>query len=350
MFDRLALSALQALPPETAHRFALRALRFGVAPKAQVADPVLAVDLWGRRFAHPVGVAAGFDKNAEAPDALLAMGAAFIEIGAVTPRPQAGNPRPRLFRLTEDAAAINRMGFNNDGLDAIAAKLRLRQGGVEFIGANLGANKDAVDRMSDYETVLRGLWGLVGFFTVNVSSPNTEKLRDLQGAEALTELLTRVVAARDERAGGAEKPPVLVKIAPDLSDAEIDAVARIALETNLDGIVATNTTLARPEALRSPLAKEVGGLSGAPLFLRSTEVLRRLRRAVGGQVPLIGVGGVSSAQDAYAKIKAGASLVQLYTALAYQGPGLLSTVAHGLGELVRAEGFASVQEAVGCEV
>ncbi|MBX2856063.1 MAG: quinone-dependent dihydroorotate dehydrogenase [Rhodobacteraceae bacterium] len=349
MFDRLALSALQALPPETAHRFALRALRLGVAPKARPSDPALAVNLWGLRFAHPIGVAAGFDKNAEAPDALLAMGAAFVEIGAVTPRPQAGNPRPRLFRLAEDRAAINRMGFNNRGLDAIAARLRLRQGPADFIGANLGANKDSDDRMSDYETVLRGLWGQVGFFTVNVSSPNTEKLRDLQGADALTELLTRVVAARDECAEAAKKPPVLVKIAPDLSDAEIDAVARIALETKLDGIVATNTTLARPDTLCSPLAKESGGLSGAPLFERSTEVLRSLRRAVGGQVPLIGVGGVSTAADAYVKIKAGASLVQLYTALAYQGPSLLSEIAHDLAALVRSDGFSSVGEAVGCE-
>ena len=356
MLTRAALKALRLADPETAHALALKALRAGLARGGRpIDDPALGVDLWGRRFAHPIGVAAGFDKNAEAPDALLALGAAFVEIGAVTPKPQEGGARPRLFRLAEDRAAINRMGFNNQGLEAIAARLRRRAGPSTHIGANLGANKDAPDRMADFETVLRGLWGLVGFFTVNVSSPNTAQLRDLQGATALEALLKRVIAARDslaaERRGDAAAfaAPVLVKIAPDLDAAEIDAVADVALRVGVDGIVATNTTIARPKTLRGEHADQPGGLSGQPLFERSTDVLRRLRRTTNGQVPLIGVGGVGSAAQAYAKIKAGASLVQLYTALAYEGPGLIADIANGLPPLLRADGYASISEAVGAD-
>lgn len=352
MINRLALAALRLTDPETAHAWALSALRAGLAPAPRLReDPALAVDLWGIRFPHPIGVAAGFDKNAEAPDALLRMGAAFLEVGAVTPLPQPGNPKPRMFRLARDRAAVNRFGFNNDGLEAIAARLRARAGDVDRIGANLGANKDAADRLADYEAVLRGLWGLVGFFTVNVSSPNTERLRALQGKEALGALLTRVIAARDALSEHAERrPPVLVKIAPDLSDEELDAVAEVALVVGLDGIVATNTTVARPDTLKSAHAAEAGGLSGQPLFERSTEVLRHLARATDRKIPLIGVGGVGGAEQAYAKIKAGASLVQLYTALAYEGPGLIARIARDLPALLARDGFASIADAVGAEV
>lgn len=349
----LALPLLRALPPETAHRLTLKALSMGLGPQSAARpDPRLSQTLWGMRFDNPVGIAAGFDKNAEAPLALLGLGAGFVEIGAVTPRPQAGNPKPRLFRLGEDRAVINRMGFNNGGLAVAKARLAAlpalpaHQG---IIGANLGANKDAADRMADYETVMRGLWGLCAFFTVNVSSPNTEKLRDLQGREALTALLSRVLAARDELAGKSAKPPVLLKIAPDLSEAEIADVAAVCLETGVDGVVATNTTIARPESLRSPHAHEKGGLSGAPLFERSTEVLRSLYRLTEGKLPLIGVGGIDGPDAAYAKIRAGASLLQLYTALVYQGPGLIGRIAEGVSERLARDGFSNISEAVGVD-
>ncbi|MEO1331288.1 MAG: quinone-dependent dihydroorotate dehydrogenase [Pseudomonadota bacterium] len=354
MLRSFALAALQALPPETAHRLALRALAAGLGPRAATPpDPRLAVDLWGLSFPNPIGVAAGFDKNAEAPDALAAMGAGFVEIGAVTPRPQAGNPKPRLFRLAEDRAAINRMGFNNEGLARIAERLARRKSDSKtIVGANLGANKDSPDRRADYEQVLEGLWGLCAFYTVNVSSPNTERLRDLQGRDALTELLARMVFARDRLAAGSAgaKPPLLVKIAPDLSDAELADVAAVACETGLDGIVATNTTLARPASLKSPHASEKGGLSGAPLKARSTEVVRALARLTEGRIPIIGVGGIETAEDAYEKIRAGAALVQLYTALAYRGPELMPELTEGLSRLLDRDGFDTVAQAVGADL
>lgn len=347
----LGMKALRTLDPEAAHGWALRALAAGLGPRARGApDPMLAVELWGRRIANPVGVAAGFDKNAVAPDAILAMGAGFVEIGAVTPRPQQGNPRPRLFRLTQDRAVINRMGFNNQGAEAIARRLRARGGRPGLVGANIGANKDSADRIADYVAALGALWGLCGFYTVNVSSPNTEKLRDLQGRAALVALLGRVLAERDRliaaQGGGA---PVLLKIAPDLTEPEIADVAAAALETGVDGIIATNTTIARPEGLRSPHRGEAGGLSGAPLFERSTQALRQLRRATEGRLPLIGVGGVDSARTAYAKIRAGASLVQLYSAMVFQGPGLPARIAAELPALLRADGFETLSQAVGAD-
>ncbi len=353
MLHQAALRALQALPPETAHGLALTALAWGLGPTAPpLSDPDrLAVRIWGRDVAHPIGVAAGFDKNAEAPDALARTGFAAVEIGAVTPRPQAGNPKPRLFRLAEDRAAVNRMGFNNQGLERIAARLA-RRGALPpgtLLGANLGANKDAEDRRRDYETVLEGLWGLCDYYTVNVSSPNTERLRDLQGRDALSELLARMVFARDRLAAGGEgpKPALLVKIAPDLTTEELCDVAAVALETGVDGVVATNTTIARPSSLKSRHAAEAGGLSGAPLKARATAVTRALFRATEGRVPIIGVGGIETAEDVYEKIRAGAALTQLYTALAYRGPALAPELTEGLARLLARDGLSRVADAVG---
>jgi dihydroorotate dehydrogenase len=341
LVERLGLAALRRLDPETAHGLALRALRAGLAPApGPVTTPRLATRLFGLALANPVGVAAGFDKNAEALDATLAAGFGFVEVGAVTPRPQPGNPRPRLFRLEADRAAINRFGFNNDGLAAMAARLKARRRpGV--VGVNLGANKDSADRAADYATLIGGLSGLADFFTVNVSSPNTERLRDLQGREALDTLLARAVAA-------AGATPVAVKIAPDLDEAALADVAEVALARGLAGIIATNTTLSR-DGLRSRHAAEAGGLSGRPLFRRSTETLRALRRLTQGRLQLIGVGGVEDAETAYAKIRAGADAVQLYTGLVYGGVSLGARIARGLDGLLARDGFATVAEAVGVD-
>lgn len=349
--ERLGMAALRGLDPETAHGLAIRALRAGLAPRiAPHPDPALETTALGLSFPNPVGVAAGFDKNAEAPDAMLARGFGFVEVGAITPRPQPGNPRPRLFRLAEDRAAINRFGFNNEGLDAVAARLKALAGRPGLVWANLGANKDSDDRAADYVTVMRGLWGLVDAMTINISSPNTEKLRDLQGKAALDALLTRCVETRDELANESGlTTPVLLKIAPDLSEAELSDVAEVAGARGIDGIIATNTTLSR-EGLKSAHAREAGGLSGAPVFARSTEVLGQLRRLTGGAMPLVGVGGVGSAEQAYAKIRAGASLVQLYTAMIYEGPSLGARINEGLAALLKRDGFQTVSDAVGADI
>ncbi|MEM6742918.1 MAG: quinone-dependent dihydroorotate dehydrogenase [Pseudomonadota bacterium] len=351
--ERAGLALLRGLEPETAHGLALRgfALRraAGLAPRSgPVEDPRLSGDVWGLPFANPIGIAAGFDKNAEAVEAGLGCGAGFVEIGAVTPRPQQGNPRPRLFRLPQDRAAINRFGFNNQGMEAVAARLeRARGRGARgVVGVNLGANKDSEDKAEDYAAVLTRFAGCADFFTVNVSSPNTERLRDLQGREALEAVARRCLAARDAAAPG---KPVVVKIAPDLDEAGLDDVAAAALAAGVDGLVATNTTLARDDLL-SAAAAERGGLSGAPLFERSTAVLRGLARRTEGRVPLIGVGGIETAEQAYAKIRAGARLVQLYTAMIYEGPSLTARLAEGLSALLRQDGFSSVSEAVSADL
>ena len=344
--ERMALSALRRIDPETAHRTAIRALGAGLVPPRPAPPESLKTTFLGIDLPSPVGVAAGFDKNAEAPDAMLSQGFGFIEIGAVTPRPQTGNARPRLFRLAEDRAAINRFGFNNDGVDAIAARLRARRAGPGRIWANIGANKDSDDRIADYVTVMRRLHGLVGAMTLNVSSPNTEKLRDLQGAEALKSLLRRAVEERDRLGAVGARTPLLLKIAPDLTPDEIDEIGEIALASRIDGIIATNTTLSR-DSLKSRHAGETGGLSGRPLKAMSLEVLRRLRRATGGELPLIGVGGIETAADAYARIRAGASLIQLYTAMVYEGPGLGQAINEGLAQLLARDGFARPADAVG---
>jgi dihydroorotate dehydrogenase len=343
LLERLGLPVLNRLDPETAHGLALRALRMGLAPlPGPVTSPRLATTLAGLTLPNPVGLAAGFDKNAEALGPLSRAGFGFVEVGAATPRAQPGNPKPRLFRLREDRAAINRFGFNNDGADAIAERLAQHRRTIP-VGLNLGANKDSADRPADFGQVLALCGPHVDFATINVSSPNTEKLRDLQGRAALAGLLTQVLAARK---AAVLTLPVFLKIAPDLSEAEIADVAAVALETGIDGIIATNTTLSR-DGLKSRHRGEAGGLSGAPLFERSTAVLARLYQETGGRLPLIGVGGVSSGRDAYLKILAGASAVQLYTALVYGGLSLAGRIARDLDEYLERDGYASVSEAVG---
>ena len=333
---------------ERAHRLTLDLLKTAlVLPPhimfwQQADDPVLATTLFGQRIPNPVGLAAGFDKNAEVPDAMLRLGFGFVEVGGVTPRPQPGNPQPRLFRLEEDRAVINRMGFNNEGLDAVAARLEARRGRLGLVGVNLGANKDSDDRPGDYAISYARLAALCGFAVVNVSSPNTPGLRNLQGREELAALLARLQPLHAQY-----KTPLLVKIAPDLAEEDIDAVAELALQYELDGIVATNTTIARPDSLRSHHKAETGGLSGAPLRARAQAVLKQLYGKIGTRMPLIGVGGIASGEDAYARIRAGASAVQLYSAMVFEGPGLVSRIKSELAALLKRDGFKSVAEAVG---
>lgn len=347
--ERLGLPLMRRLDPELAHGLSIRALETGLMGGAgPVTSDRLKVRLAGMDLTNPVGLAAGFDKNAQVIGPLSRAGFGFIEVGAATPLPQDGNPRPRLFRLTEDRAAINRFGFNNQGAEAIAARLEAARaaqapGPRVPVGLNLGANKDSDDRAGDFGRVLRACGAHVDFATVNVSSPNTERLRDLQGAEALAALLDQVQAVRD---GMDRRVPLFVKIAPDLGDAELADVSRIALRLNMDGIIATNTTLDRT-GLRSAHRDERGGLSGAPLFEKSTRVLARLSQLTEGAIPLIGVGGVSTAEQALAKIRAGASAVQLYTAMVYGGLSLARDIATGLDRLLDAQGYGSVAEAVG---
>ncbi|MAW82171.1 MAG: dihydroorotate dehydrogenase (quinone) [Parvularcula sp.] len=335
--------AMGALDAETAHHLTIRILKAGLGPKVDLETPRLAIDVAGISFPNPLGLAAGFDKNAEAPNAALDMGFGFVEVGAVTPRPQPGNPRPRVFRLRADAGVINRYGFNNDGLDAVAARLKARER-RGIVGVNLGANKDSEDRTEDYVQGVITLAGLVDFFTVNISSPNTPGLRALQGKSTLEELMRRVLAARDAAAAGT---PVFLKIAPDLADEDKADIADVAKAMELDALIISNTTIARAPNLRSSAASEKGGLSGQPLFTMSTALLREFYRIIGKDVPLIGVGGVSTARDAYEKILAGASLVQLYTSLVYEGPGLPSRILKELPSFLNADGFTTIDEAVG---
>lgn len=343
MIETLGLWALHRMDPERGHGLALTALRCGLVPlPGTVTSPRLRCSLAGLELPNPVGLAAGFDKNAVALAPLGRAGFGFLEVGAATPRAQPGNPRPRLFRLTEDRAVINRFGFNNEGAEAIAARLTTRPAGMS-VGLNLGANKDSADRAGDFARVLETCGPHVDFATVNVSSPNTEKLRDLQGAEALRGLLTGVLDTRD----ALPRPiPVFLKIAPDLNAQDLADIAGVALETGIDAIIATNTTLDR-DGLKNPQAGETGGLSGAPLFEKSTRVLAQLSRLTEGRLPLIGVGGIDNAEAAYAKIRAGASAVQLYSALVYQGFSLVPRIVRGLDTLLERDGFASVAEAVG---
>ncbi|MEO1539251.1 MAG: quinone-dependent dihydroorotate dehydrogenase [Pseudomonadota bacterium] len=346
LIDTAALRALRLASPETAHGLAIRALRMGlVRGSGPVTSDRLASRVAGLDLPNPIGLAAGFDKNAEVIGPLSRSGFGFIEAGAVTPRAQPGNPKPRLFRLTEDRAAINRFGFNNEGIDAVLPRLARRSDGG-IVGLNLGANKDSTDRARDFATVLEALGPHVDFATVNVSSPNTEALRDLQGKDALGALLRDVIAVR----GTLPRPiPVFVKIAPDLTDGEIDDIAEVAMAHDLAGIIATNTTLSR-DGLRSPHRAQAGGLSGAPLFERSTDVLRRLAHVTEGRVALIGVGGVETAEQAYAKLRAGASAVQLYTALVYRGIGLAHDLPRALDRLLARDGVASVTDVIGADI
>ncbi|MGB7270155.1 MAG: quinone-dependent dihydroorotate dehydrogenase [Albidovulum sp.] len=345
LLERVALSALHRLDPERAHGLSIRALACGVVPlPGPVTSPRLATKLCGMDLPNPVGLAAGFDKNAEAFQALGRAGFGFIEVGAATPRPQPGNPRPRLFRLSEDSAVINRFGFNNHGMEAIAGRLA-RSGCRVPIGLNLGANKDSADRAGDFCKVLKCCGAHIDFATVNVSSPNTEKLRDLQGKRALSALLAGVM---EERARMARKIPIFLKISPDLNAEELGDIAQVALASRIDGIIATNTTLSR-DGLAGAHRNEAGGLSGAPLFERSTRILAQLSKLTDGQVPLIGVGGVGSGAQAYAKIRAGASAVQLYSAMVYQGLSLAADIARELDALLQRDGFTDVSQAVGTD-
>ena len=345
MLEKAGLALLHRLDPERAHNLSLAALRLGLAPLPKVPElPRLRTSLAGLELANPLGLAAGYDKNAVAVAPLLKAGFGFIEVGAVTPRPQPGNPRPRLFRLPEAGAVINRFGFNNEGAEAVARRLARRpKNGI--VGINLGANRDSSDRAADYGRVLALCGPHVDFATINVSSPNTERLRELQGREALADIIARTVAAREDL--GLGRPlPIFIKVAPDLSGAEIADIASVALESGVDGIIATNTTIARP-GVSGPVAAEKGGLSGRPLFRRSTQVLARLHRETGGKVPLIGVGGIASAEDAWQKVRAGASALQIYTALVWRGLSLVPEILSGLDAILAREGFASLAEAVG---
>ncbi len=342
LIERIGLAVFHQLDPERAHDLSLQALRSGLLPlPGPVTSARLRTDLSGLSLPNPVGLAAGYDKNAVALSPLMRAGFGFVEVGAATPVPQPGNPKPRLFRLAADRAAINRFGFNNDGAEAIAARLAARPKGVP-VGLNLGANKESADRMADFAKVLRMTGAHIDFATVNVSSPNTEKLRDLQGPKALKAVLKGVT---DARADLPRPIPVFVKIAPDLKEEELEEIAAVALSSKIDGLIATNTTLSR-KGLSSPDAGEAGGLSGAPLFERSTRVLARLSHLTHGALPLIGVGGVGSAEQAYAKICAGASAVQLYTAMVYEGLSLVPEIVRGLDRLLERDGHATVASAV----
>jgi len=340
MLFRTIRPALFTLDAETAHGLSLTALRAAPLPRVTI-DPALRIELAGLSFPGPLGIAPGYDKNAVAPDALLRLGFGFAEIGTVTPLPQAGNPRPRLFRLVEDRAVINRMGFNNDGAEAVAARLAAREGRKGIVGVNVGANKESPDRIADYATMVAAMAPLASYLTINISSPNTPGLRALQDEGALAALLDAVLDARPV-AG----PPLFLKLAPDLEPADIDAICRLAIERKLDALIVSNTTLSRP-SLRSRHAGEAGGLSGQPLRDLALQRLRDFRSASGGAIPLIGVGGIASAQDAWARIRAGASLVQLYSAMVYAGPGLPRAINRGLIKLMRRDGFSTIAEAVG---
>jgi len=341
---------LRRFDPETAHGLAIATLKSGlVPPSGQPEIPILEINLWGRRFTNPVGLAAGFDKNAEVADAMLGQGFGFVEIGSVTPRPQAGNPKPRLFRLPADRAVINRMGFNNDGADVVAARLanrRRRQTG--FLGVNLGKNKDTEDALDDYRIGIEKLAPFSDYVVVNVSSPNTPGLRALQGREPLARLLSGVRSALDGLSLD-PSPPLLLKVAPDLTEEDKRDIAEVVIAEAIDGLIATNTTIERPQTLIDDRKSEPGGLSGAPLFEPSTRVLADFYALTKGRVPLIGVGGVSDGAGAYRKIRAGASLVQLYSALVYDGPALVVRIKSELAVLLERDGFTSVADAVGSD-
>lgn len=329
---------LRSFDPETAHGLAIGGLRHAPLPAARPDDPILRTSLAGLNLPNPIGLAAGLDKNAEALRGLARLGFGFVEAGSVTPRPQPGNPKPRLFRLSEDRAVINRMGFNNHGLEAFADNLSRRPQGV-VIGANLGANKDTEDRAADYVSGLHRLAGLSDYFTVNISSPNTPGLRALQGRDALDDLLGRVAQARTTPA------PVFLKIAPDLTPDEIAMIVEAALAHRIDALIVSNTTLDRPASLRSRDRAEAGGLSGAPLKEKAYKALIHAAEAAAGRLPLIAVGGIDSGAEAYRRIRAGASAVQIYSALIYGGPGLVGRIKRDLAMRLRADGFASVTEA-----
>lgn len=346
MFDlyRLGLPLMTRLEPEHAHRLTIQALKMGIGPRAKADDPILQTDLCGISLTNPVGLAAGFDKNGEVPRAMLRAGFGFVEVGSITPRPQTGNPTPRIFRLRADRGVINRLGFNNEGADAAFGRLAEIDAGP--IGINIGANRDSEDRVADYVSGYERFAPLADYITVNVSSPNTPGLRDLQLGSALSELLAALAEVRG-RLGEGGLVPLFLKVAPDLERGDQETVVESAVEHGVEGLIVGNTTISRPAGLRGKAKDEAGGLSGAPLMGLSTQVLANMHRLSRGTLALIGAGGVSNGEDAYRKILAGASAVQLYTALVYEGPGLIARIKRDLAECLRRDGHASVADAVG---
>ena len=355
MLDRLARAALYRLEPEDAHHAALWALERGLVPaRRQIDDPILATRVWSLDFANPIGLGAGFDKDARVVDAMLALGFGFVEAGTVTPRPQPGNPKPRLFRLDEDEGVINRFGFNSEGLAPFVQRLRARKHAKRrapgIVGANVGKNKETVDGAADYVAGIEAVCPLADYLVVNISSPNTPGLRGLQARAPIEDLLRRVLAARARAAPDpAKPPPLLAKVGPDLDQAQMQDIAEVALSTGVDGLIIGNTTIERPSHLRSRFAHEAGGLSGKPLMPLATRCLSEMYRLTEGRLPLIGCGGVTSGADALAKLRAGASLVQVYSALVFGGPQLVQKIKTELATRLRAEGFSSVAEAVGAD-
>jgi dihydroorotate dehydrogenase len=346
---------LHRLEPEAAHLAALSALRLGLAPMPQpFDDPILSTRVWDLDFASPIGLAAGFDKDAEVIDPMLRAGFGFVEAGSVTPQPQPGNPKPRLYRLTEDRAVINRFGFNSQGLDAYVERLRARArtGRARgIVGANVGKNKETVDGAADYVTGVRAVAGLADYLVCNISSPNTPGLRGMQARAPIEDLLRRVLEARGEATpAGRRPPPLLAKVGPDLDEQQVQDIAEVALSTGVDGLVIGNTTIERPPGLTSRDATQDGGLSGAPLLPRANACLAAFARATGGRLPIIGCGGVASGADAYAKIRCGASLVQLYSALVFYGLPLVNQIKRELADLLRRDGFTSLGDAVGADL
>jgi len=337
--------ALRLLPAETAHGLTVGLLRLSGARQPPADDPRLKVEALGLSFSNPIGLAAGFDKNAEIVDVMPRFGFGFVECGTITPRAQKGNPRPRVFRLAQDHAVINRLGFNNRGMDDAARRLERRQAGIA--GVNIGANADSTNRIADYVSAFKRLAPFASYITINVSSPNTPGLRGLQSRDDLEHLLAAVIEAR---AQAGRKTPLLLKIAPDLDGHALDDIAQVSLASGIEGIIVSNTTLSRPPELKSPNKNEAGGLSGAPLFAPSTAILKAMRQRVGNKLVLIGVGGISSGADAYAKIRGGASLVQLYTAFAYEGPALIPRIKSELVALLERDAFARLIDAVGVDV
>ncbi|MGB7042228.1 MAG: quinone-dependent dihydroorotate dehydrogenase [Xanthobacteraceae bacterium] len=349
-FDRLARPFLQALEPEDAHRLAVTMLKFAPLPQAPHDDPRLAMRVFGFNFPNPVGVAPGFDKNGEVPDALLRLGFGFVEIGTITPRPQPGNPRPRLFRLDADRGVINRLGFNSEGADAVLTRLAARANAGGVVGINVGVNKDSPGRIADYVELIERFAAVASYVTVNISSPNTPGLRNLQQAAVLDDLLARVIDARERVAPNAGPTPVLLKIAPDLSLADLDDVVGIARSRRVDGMIVGNTTLTRPPYLReTAIAKEAGGLSGAPLLPLSNRMLAETYVRVEGVFPLVGVGGIDSGPTALSKIRAGASLIQLYSGLVFAGLGLVADIKRTLIAALERDRAASLVDYVGAD-
>ncbi|WP_417685885.1 quinone-dependent dihydroorotate dehydrogenase [Roseibium sp.] len=349
LLDKLAIAGLHAMDAETAHGVTIKALKSGLVPACRVRqDPRLRVKLWDLDFPNPVGMAAGFDKNGEVPDALLKLGFGYTEVGSVTPKAQPGNPKPRVFRLPSDEGVINRYGFNNEGHAALRARLEGRHRQTGIVGINVGANKDATDRVADYVAGIEMFADLASYFAVNISSPNTPGLRNLQARDALAELLTGVISARDEKTRTlGRKVPVLLKIAPDVSDQEMAEIVEEVLAKGVDGLIVSNTTIARTGLKPDPRRDEAGGLSGKPLFRRSTIALAKARKLAGPDLPIVGVGGIDSAETAWTKITAGANLIQLYSSLTYKGMGLIGEILNGLSRELDKHGLSSLDEARG---